>query len=203
MKSLSSHSQFKNVIFDLGGVLLEWNPADFLKRMNLPSHLIEVFESLLWATHDGGWLSREEVIAKLPEQYDKTVFAYCVKHLAPQLRPIDEMIELFHDVRRKGYRVYILSNMPEEMHQELVALHDFFKYSDGQVYSYAVKAIKPQPQIYRALLDTYQLRGPESIFIDDREDNIRVAESFGIQGIVCKSPSQVREEISRFFGEMR
>jgi putative hydrolase of the HAD superfamily len=193
----------KNVIFDLGGVLLEWNPTEFLRRMELPSHFIEIFDSLLWATHDGGWLTREEMIAKLPLQYDKKVFADCVEHLAPQLLPIQEMIELFHEVRRQGYRVYILSNMPEELHQELVKLHDFFKYPQGQVYSYIVKAIKPQPQIYQVLLQTYQLKGSESVFIDDREDNIRVAKSLGIEGIVCKNPKQVRSELLELFREVR
>ncbi len=188
-------SQYKNIVFDLGGVLLEWSPVDFLQRLELPAHFIEIFDSLLWASHDGGCLTREEVISKLPAQYDKEVFAYCVQKLVFQLRPIAEMIDLFHEVRRQGYKVYILSNMPQELHQELLQLHDFFRYPHGQVYSYEVGAIKPQPQIYQALLNTYQLKGEESVFIDDREDNIRVAQKFGIKGIVCQSPLQVQQEL--------
>jgi putative hydrolase of the HAD superfamily len=187
--------RYKNIIFDLGNVLLEWNPQNFLEKMQLPLHFMEVFNSLLWATHDGGLLSREEVVAKLPPQYDKEVFAYCIDRIAPHLILIPEMVEILHEVRRKGYKVYILSNMPREMHQELLQLHDFFKYFDGQLYSYEAGAIKPQPQIYEILLSNYKLRGHESLFIDDREENIRAAKAFGIEGIVCQNPSQVRSEL--------
>jgi HAD superfamily hydrolase (TIGR01509 family) len=186
---------YKNIIFDLGNVLLEWNPRGFLEQMQLPMHFLEVFNSLLWATHDGGLLSREEVVAKLPSQYDKEVFAYCIDRIAPFLAVIPEMVEILHEVRRRGYKVYILSNMPKEMHQELREMHDFFNYFDGQLYSYEVGAIKPQPQIYEMLLKNYKLKAPESLFIDDREENIRAAKELGIEGIVCRSPSQVRSEL--------
>jgi HAD superfamily hydrolase (TIGR01509 family) len=58
-----------------------------------------------------------------------------------------------------------------------------------------VKSIKPQPGIYKALLNEYQLKGPESIFIDDREENIAAAQKFGIDGIICQNPKQVRREL--------
>ena len=186
---------YKNIIFDLGNVLLEWNPHRFLKEMDLPMHFMEIFQSLLWATHDGGLLTREELIEKLPSQYDKAVFAYCLERIAPSLTPISEMIDTVHEVRRQGYKVYILSNMPKELHLELKQLHDFFQYFDGQVYSYEVKAIKPQPQIYQALINNYTLKSHESIFIDDLEMNIRAAKELGIEGIVCKNPAQVRAEL--------
>jgi putative hydrolase of the HAD superfamily len=187
--------QYKNIIFDLGNVLLEWNPQRFLKELELPSHFMDVFHSLLWATHDGGLLSRAELVEKLPPQYDKEVFASCVNRIAPFLTPISEMIETLHEVRRNGYKTYILSNMPKEMHEELRELHDFFEHFDGQVYSYEVKAIKPQPQIYQALINNYGLKEHESVFIDDLEMNIRAAKDLGIEGIVCKNPAQVRSEL--------
>jgi glucose-1-phosphatase len=186
--------KYKNIIFDLGNVLLEWNPQRFLKELELPTHFKEIFQSLLWATHDGGLLTREELIAKLPGHYDKEIFASCLEKIASFLTPIPEMIEMLHEVR-KDYRVYILSNMPKELHHELKQLHDFFNYFDGQVYSYEVKAIKPQPQIYQALLSSYQLKSHESVFIDDLEGNVRAAKELGIEGIVCKNPAQVRAEL--------
>jgi putative hydrolase of the HAD superfamily len=187
--------KYKNIIFDLGNVLLEWNPQRFLKELDLPLHFMDVFHSLLWATHDGGLLTRAELVEKLPSHYDKKVFADCINRIAPFLTLIPEMIETLHEVRRKGYKVYILSNMPKEMHEELRELHDFFEFFDGQVYSYEVKAIKPQPQIYQALMNNYQLKGHESVFIDDLEMNVRAAKELGIEGIVCKNPAQVRSEL--------
>lgn len=190
-------SKIKNVIFDVGGVLLEWNPPKFLAKLDLPAHFNDVFESLLWATHDGGLLSRQEVVEKLPSRFDKNVFSYCIEKLANQLYPIPEMIDLFHGLRREGYKVFILSNMPEEMHQELAALHDFFVYSDGQIFSYEVKAIKPQRQIYEALLERYKLYPKESVFIDDRSDNIEAAEKLNFKTIHCRAPEQVRSELQK------
>jgi HAD superfamily hydrolase (TIGR01509 family) len=188
-------SKYKNIIFDLGNVILEWNPQRFLLELDLPLNFMDVFHSPLWATHDGGLLTRAELIEKLPSHYDKKVFADCVSRIAPCLTPIPEMIDILHEVRGKGYKVYILSNMPKEMHEELRELHDFFEFFDGQVYSYEVKAIKPQPQIYQALLNTYQLKGHESVFIDDLEMNVRAAKELGIEGIICKNPAQVRSEL--------
>jgi putative hydrolase of the HAD superfamily len=188
----------KNIIFDVGGVLLEWNPPKFLKQLGLPSQLAEVFESLLWAMHDGGLLSRQELIAKLPAHVDRDVFTYCAGKIAGQLQPIPEMIDLFHELRRQGYKIYILSNMPEEMHLELAQLHDFFAHPDGQLFSYQVKAIKPQPQIYEALLQRYKLHPEESIFIDDRLDNVVAAQRLKIEAIRCESPSQVRGHLAAF-----
>ena len=185
----------KNVIFDVGGVLLEWNPHKFLKQFDLPTHFNDVFQSLLWAMHDGGLLSREELIHKLPSHIEKEVFSHCIKKIAGHLEPISEMIDLFHTLRRQGYKVYILSNMPEEMHQELAALHDFFKAAEGEVFSYQVKAIKPQPQIYEALLEQYKLYPEETVFIDDRIDNIVAADRLKIKTIHCQSPAQVKSAL--------
>lgn len=191
----------KNIIFDIGGVLLEWNPSKFLKKLELPSHFTEVFDSLLWAMHDGGLLSREELIEKLPGHVDKDVFKHCAERIAQELEPIPEMIDLLHSLRRQGYKVFILSNMPEEMHQELLELHDFFDHPAGQVYSYEVKAIKPQPQIYQALLTKYKLLPEESVFIDDRLDNVLAAERLKIKAIQCTSPEQVRNELQNLLVE--
>jgi putative hydrolase of the HAD superfamily len=85
--------------------------------------------------------------------------------------------------------------MPKEMHLELKELHDFFQCFDGQVYSYQVNAIKPQPQIYQTLLTNYKLQANESVFIDDLEMNVVAAQQLGIDGIICKNPSQVKAEL--------
>ncbi len=188
---------YKNIIFDVGGVLLEWNPAKFLKELQVPSSFIEVFDSLLWAMHDGGLVSREELIQKLPDHLDRETFAQCVQKVSRSLKPIPEMVDLFHALQRQGYHIYILSNMPKEMHQELRDLHDFFSHPMGQIFSYQVKAIKPQPQIYEALLKAYNLVPEESVFIDDRLDNVVAAARLHIKAIQCQSPQQVLTDLEQ------
>lgn len=101
-------------------------PSEIFRKTQSFSPFFEIFESLLWCAHDGGILSVQEVIEKLPEHLDKDAFSYCVANLANQLSPIPEMIELFHALRREGYKVFIPSNMSQEMHEELRLLHDFF-----------------------------------------------------------------------------
>jgi putative hydrolase of the HAD superfamily len=183
----------KNIIFDIGGVLLEWNPAKF----ELPADFKEVFESLLWGMHDGGLVSRKELMEKLPSHIDRDIFHEFLKKISKELRPIPEMIDLFHTLKKQGYQLYILSNMPQEMHVELVELHDFFDHPVGQVFSYQVKAIKPQPQIYEALLAKFNLKPEESVFIDDRLDNVVAAERLKIKAIQCRSSQQVIEDLKK------
>jgi len=187
-------SKYRNIIFDVGGVMLEWAPAKFIGT-EWPSHFAEIFHSLLWATYDGGWLTPEEVVAKLPEGIDKVVFRQLMVRLPTLLKPIPEMITLFHKLKERGYQVYILSNMPKEMHEELSKLHDFFNHVHGHVFSYQIKAIKPQPQIYQALLQKYDLQPHECLFIDDRIENIEAGRRCGIEGVVCADPRQVAQEL--------
>jgi putative hydrolase of the HAD superfamily len=192
--------RYKNIIFDLGGVMIEWSPEKFLQEAfsdqeRVPTEFVEVFNSLLWATHDGGWFTREEVFAKLPEQYDRALFSSLVYRLAGYLHPVQPMIDLFFDLKAKGYKVYLLSNMPKEMYGDLVQMHDFFAHADGQLLSFEVGAIKPMPQIYQALLNKYQLEAKECLFIDDREDNVYAGKKAGIEGVVCKDPAYVIQQL--------
>jgi len=80
----------KNVIFDLGGVMLEWNPEKFIIEAfpeNPPKHFLDVFRSILWYAHDGGLFSRQEVIERLPESVDKTIFSSFVATCTAVYRP--------------------------------------------------------------------------------------------------------------------
>jgi putative hydrolase of the HAD superfamily len=182
--------------------MVEWAPERFIREAfadqeRVPTELAQVFGSLLWAAHDGGWFSREEVIAKLPEKYDRALFKVFVSQLTNLMHPIMPMVDLFYELKTQGYKVYFLSNMPNEMYQELILRHDFFKHPDGQLISFQVGSIKPMPQIYQALLSMHQLNPEECLFIDDREDNIEAAQKLGIEGIVYKHPDQVKEELKR------
>lgn len=187
---------YRNVVFDLGGVLLQWDLDDILSKLQAPSNFTEVLDSLLWAAHDGGLISRWELIEKLPEKYNKEKFFCFIQSIAPNLNPIPEMVELFQQVRSAGYKVYLLSNWPKEMHEEIADRYDFLSHFEGSLYSYEAKAIKPQLQIYQMLCDRYRLQPRESIFIDDRADNITAAKVFGMEGILFQNPRQVREELS-------
>jgi FMN phosphatase YigB (HAD superfamily) len=194
-RKLANRMRYKNIIFDVGGVLLEWNPEELLKKFNFPFCFMEVFDSLLWTAYDGGLLSQKELLNKLPQKYDKKLFASCITQTTLYIQPITAMLDIFFKVQKIGYKVYILSNMAQDAHKKIIASCDFLNSSEGQVYSYLVKAVKPQPQIYETLLIQYQLNAQESIFIDDKEENIIAAKKLGIDGITYKNPIQVQQEL--------
>lgn len=187
---------YRNIIFDLGGVMFEWAPEKLVRERNLPLGFSDIVTSPLWLAHDGGFVSREEVIEKSSfSEKERTKLQEFLGSLHRYLRPIPEMHALLQEVRDKGYKVYILSNMPQEMQRELSGIHDFMKKVDGAVYSYQVKCIKPMEKIYQHLLSTYQLEPKECLFIDDLEMNVLAAKAQGMGGIVFKNPFQVREEL--------
>jgi putative hydrolase of the HAD superfamily len=184
-------TKYKQIIFDVGGVLIEWKPHTF------PADVKGVFQTALWGAHDAGVLSRLEVIEKLPETYDREKFRQFVNNLHRYLGVVPEMVELFHHIKKQGLRTYILSNMSREMYRELYAMHDFFHHADGQIISAHVGTIKPFAAIYETLLTTYGLEKEECLFIDDLEENVAAAQRIGIDGVVCKNPADTKAEILR------
>ncbi len=187
--------KYKNIIFDLGGVMFAWPPEKLPHEAEIPPEFFEVVHSPLWLAHDGGFVTRREVIEKAPPFVDRPLFTTFLNSLAKRMRPVEEMHSIFREAKAEGYLVYILSNMPRELHLELSDLHSFFQEADGAVYSYQVGSIKPMEKIYKALLSTYQLKPEECLFIDDLELNIRAAKQLGIDGVVCKDPAHVRQEL--------
>jgi len=187
--------KYKNIIFDLGGVMLEWMPEKFIYHVfpeQTPKEFLHITRSLLWYAYDGGLFSREEVIDRLPEGYDRNRFALWMKKLPDLMQPIPGMVELMHGLKRKGCKIYILSNMPREMYHELTMRHSFFEHADGQVISFEAGALKPMPQIYQTLLSRYQLQAADCFFIDDLEDNILAAKRCGIDGVVFQGAAHLQ-----------
>ena len=101
------------------------------------------------------------------------------------LRPRRRMQTLVEQLKQHGYCVYFLSNIPEDV-LALLMERDFKGLFDGGVASCEVKINKPDPRIYKALLDKYQLKAGESIFIDDRLENVQTAFRLGFAGIQMK-----------------
>ncbi|MBS0615481.1 MAG: HAD family phosphatase [Verrucomicrobia bacterium] len=189
----------RQVIFDIGGVMLEWTPEAYIKELfpeKPPLDFLQVVYSLFWVGYDGGLYSREELLQQLPEHFDKDRFSHFLNRLASVLRPIPGMADLFLDLKRKGYEIYILSNMPREMAHELNELHPFLKEAHGGVFSYEVNSIKPMPHIYEELLKKYPIEPAKAVFIDDVPVNLRTAKSMGIRGIHFQNPDQVKQALA-------
>lgn len=185
--------QIRNVIFDIGNVLMEFGWEEYLDGFGFPSEKREkiadaVFRNPVWNERDRGDRSDEEYllsfIREAPEYEDE---------IREVVERSPECIHLFpysetwlHFLQEKGFRTFILSNYSRYMLDHTRDDMKFLKYADGAVFSCDEKLIKPEPEIYRTLLKRYGLQPEECVFIDDRKDNVETAVSLGIHGIVFR-----------------
>ena len=181
---------YPNIIFDMGGVLLDYSETQligqFFGGLTLKEQL-QVFTAVmgsgLWQRFDRGDFSDDdmirEVCALLPERLHPRIAAF-IPHYFEAMPPLPTC-ELIPLLKARGQRVYLLSNTPHAFHREKhrIPYIDLF---DGILASCDVRLIKPDPEIYRLLLRKFDLRAEECFFIDDMQDNIDGAASVGIAG---------------------
>ena len=181
----------QNVIFDMGGVLIAWDPARIVARLGLPEEdakLLrrEVFASAEWVSLDRGSLREEEAIARfrerLPLQLHEAV-ERCVFWWKEPLWPVEGMEELIRELDSLGYGVYLLSNATSALHVYFPRIpgSDCFR---GLVVSADWKLLKPQPEIYELLLSREKLDRRECVFVDDNPSNVEVSRFLGMEALV-------------------
>jgi putative hydrolase of the HAD superfamily len=187
----------KNVVFDMGGVLVRFDAHLFMQRAGIPleyEDLVqrEAIRSIEWARIDRGSMTDDEAVESIcrrlpPELHDAT--RKLVTMDDRPIIPIAGMAELIGEVKAAGCGVYLLSNTG--LHQRnfwpRIPGHEYF---DGGLISAEWKLIKPQPEFYRALLETYHLSPEECLFVDDKAPNVEAACCCGLQGFVFHGDSQ-------------
>lgn len=196
----------KNVIFDVGRVLIDWLPHNTMKELGFSNVDIDEIDKILfksgeWNEEDRSVRSPQEMedyFAALSDVYgDKIRLFY--KHAVDSatLRPYS--ISFLDSLKAAGYNTYILSNFGQGAKEKLErkGVFDFLKHADGELFSYEIHEIKPDPLIYEALLKKYDLNAGESVFIDDVEKNIAGAMAVGINGIVFHSIQQVCDDLEK------
>ncbi len=186
-------SQSKNVVFDVGRVLLSFEPEAFIDRLLSPAaqgrlHAQDVFGNELWLRLDEGVVSEEEVARCAARRAGDDALwpeaLHVIEHFQEYMHalPTCDMIPLLH---AQGKKVYVLSNYGIHTFARAEArFSSVFAQMDGMVISAREKLIKPDPRIYRLLLTRYGLAPEESVFIDDRPENVAGARRAGMQGIV-------------------
>ncbi len=181
----------RNLIFDMGGVLIRFCPEEFVKRYtdnaaDAALLLREVFQTVEWAQIDHGTISDEQAVramcARLPEHLHAAARQLVMQWDDPIL-PIPGMEALLAELKAKGYGLYLLSNAATRQHTywPRVPGHELF---DGTLISADWKLVKPQPEIYRALLAKFSLQPQECLFFDDSPQNVEGADFVGIAGMV-------------------
>lgn len=195
------HEKYKNIVFDLGGVLIYWNSKEILNKLfgsdqNFSfDQVIDLYNSAHWGNWDRGTMTTEEVAQGVADRFDKEKVLHLMRMAPSFLTPLEAGLDIFRQVKALGYKTYVLSNLAPECHHKILTESDFLEEFDGHIFSYQVKAIKPEPEIYKALLDTYSLTAEECLFIDDLERNIVGAKNMGIDGIICNDHDFVLQEL--------
>ena len=185
---------YKNIIFDLGGVMVDFDPRSYLVDRFCNAEVEEkvaqlTFDSEEWKQLDAGLITRTEANLKMLARAREYGCAFEVQGVLDDwmhiLRPRLRMLELVRRLKNHGYCVYYLSNIPQDV-LELLTERGVLAQFDGGVASCEVQVNKPDPQIYKALLKKYQLKASECVFIDDRLENVQAAFALGFAGIQMK-----------------
>ena len=179
----------KNIVFDLGGVVVEWHPERLLEAYpgdkELPLALFRGgFFERYWTQFDRGVLTQTEVSAEMSRFTGRT-YAECwdfMEYIKHFLVNIPETEALIRELAGEGYRLFCLSNMSVEYYDYLKD-REVFSYFEGQIISALEHVIKPEEAIYRLLLERYGLQAEKTLFIDDLKPNVAAAERLGIHTV--------------------
>lgn len=181
----------KNVIFDFGNVLAAFDPRAISRKYAETDTDADALAAVIfddrWAALDGGRISYEDYIrdslARLPERLHgaacRLFDGWCA-----DLVPIEATAHLIDVLRARGYRLYILSSAPECFSASARENYPFTALFDGEVYSAVLHMEKPNADIYRYLLEKYDLCADECFFLDDKPVNVEGAAACGIRGTV-------------------
>ena len=193
----------KNIIFDFGGVVMDWDPRyffkDHFKDDEKMEHFLKNIATDEWnAEQDRGRTLAEGTeiqVAKHPE-WEKEIRAYYDNWTTMLKSDIPHNVEVLRKLEHSKYELFGLTNWSAETFPYALENYDFFKIFEGKiVVSGTEKLIKPDPAIWEVLLNRYQIKAEESVFIDDNAKNIEVAKSLGFICIHIKEDTDLEKEL--------
>lgn len=190
------------MIFDVGGVLVDWDPRHLYRDEFDDVDEMERFlaEVCTWEWHHGH-------DAGVPFAESIPALANAFPEHAPMIRLWEErygdmiageipgVVDVLRDLHAQGTRLLVLSNMPSEVWKPLTARFDWFELFDGWVVSGDEKLVKPDPAIYRILLERFGVDPTTSVFVDDREENVAAAVSLGFEAILFRDATSLRRSL--------
>jgi 2-haloacid dehalogenase len=190
-------------IFDLGGVLLDWNPRYLYRKLfggneaAMEAFLANVCTTEWNECQDAGRTFAEGLAALLPAHADKTelIEAFGKRFDEMIAGPIEGAVDVLAEVKKRGGPVYAISNWSAETFPPQVKRFPFLSWFDGIVISGLEGVIKPDPRIFRILCERYHVEPRSAVFIDDVAANAHAASALGIHGIHFRSAGELRREL--------
>jgi 2-haloacid dehalogenase len=203
-RKLNSGPRSAVAVFDLGGVLIEWNPRHLYRRLFAGEEAaMERFLSTVctpaWnERQDAGRSVAEAVEALMPEHADKReLIEAWFRHFEEMIPgPVPGTVEVLAELREVGVPLYAITNWSNETFVTQRPRFPFLEWFRGIVVSGAEKVIKPDPRIFHILLERYAVDPSTAVFIDDSESNARGATKVGMQGIHFRSAKLLREDLA-------
>lgn len=198
----------KNIIFDLGNVLLRYHPTAYLESLNYQGEIKnklkkEIFDSKEWIMLDRGIISQKKAVAKWQQRSPE--FAEEIKKVMAEwekmLTPKKDTLKILRSLAEENFELYILSNFHQKAYQYIKNNYDFLNYFSAQVISAQIKMVKPEAEIYQYLLNKFNLKPEASLFIDDTKENIKGALKEGIRVIHFKNSAALKKELKLYLKE--
>jgi 2-haloacid dehalogenase len=194
------------IIYDLGGVLIDWNPAYVFDEMfgedtEKKKYFFENICTADWnEEQDAGRSLNEatEMLVTRHPDWKEYIEAYYGRWQQMLGGPIQDSVEVLRELKKTGrYKLYALTNWSSETFPIALELYEFLHWFDGRVVSGDEKMRKPFPQFYQLILNRYHLVPEETLFIDDNVRNVKAAEELGINAIAFTSANQLKEYLKK------
>lgn len=195
----------RKVVFDVGNVLIRWDPRllyrqFFAERAKMDWFMQNVCTAAWNLEQDRGrpWAEAvAELVARHPE-WEREIKAYDERWHETVPGAIEDSVSVLEELKGKGEPVYAITNFSHEKWAECLIRFPFLQSFDGVVVSAHERLLKPDPAIYRVLLERYGLQAEDCIFVDDSEKNVKGARSVGMQGLHFVEPIDLRGELRGF-----
>lgn len=195
------------IIFDLGGVLIDWNPRyvfddNYFETEEKRQYFFNTICTSDWNEEQDAGRSIVEATQLLVKQFpdwEKPIRDYYGRWTDMLKAPIDETVDLFRELKNMNkYKIYALTNWQEGLFDIALVRYNFLHWFDGRVVSGEEKTRKPFPEFYKILLNRYEVNPSEALFIDDNVRNVNAAEELGITGIHFQSTPQLRKKLEEY-----
>lgn len=195
----------RNVVFDLGGVLVDWNPRYVFKEIFVTDEAVEYFLDNICTNRwneqqDAGRSFKDgtEYLVKEFPHYESEIKVYYSKWSQMLKGDIPETVNLLLAIKSCGnYRLLALTNWADESFPVALDRFDFLQWFDGILVSGTEMMIKPDPEIFELLMRRYQIKAEETLFIDDNINNINTAKKLGFHVVHFNNVALNIEEIQK------
>lgn len=192
----------KNIILDIGDVLAKSNYHEFFLNKGYDEKTVDrlekaTFFSPVWKELDRGVWGFPQIsdgFVKNDPELESQLRTF-FNDMSGFIKAFPYAVDWVCSLKESGLKVFCLSNISGKICDDCAEELEFLKYVDGKILSYEERLIKPDPEIFKRLLDRYGLSADECIFVDDIEQNVIAAKELGIHGIVFQNKSQAEHEI--------